>query len=183
MFSKFILPIIIAIITYTIVDRLGEWKKRRQFSKLGIAIINSILEEIGHGISQLETFLKDFKTSNPINKIIGLPNQSWSGMDTISDDVLLRIIEISDNYNPKPYHPKNIRIHCKNYFKHISNNVMIEINRAVKITKSMRLLTDDEYKGFSKVVKVYIKNSKDVQTMLNDTVKLLDKNSSKIIPK
>lgn len=183
LYSQILVPILIAILSYIVVDRLGEWKSRKRYSKLGIVIIQTLFEEVKNGRNRMEKFLKDFKTAIPTRTIENLPNKSWIGISTISDDVLLRIIEVSKNVSADPYHPKDIKIHCMHYFENICNNVMIEIQHAVKITQSSRKLSDEEYNSFSNVISSHEKNTTNVIRLLNKTISLLDKNSKRIIPK
>ena len=41
-------------------------------------------------------------------------------MTTISDDILLRILEVSPGVSPNGFPLNEIRIHCKNYFDHMT---------------------------------------------------------------
>lgn len=119
--SNFLLPIIVAFAAYVVADRHGEWRKRRMYSRLGVAIIESLQEEVQNGIKEMEQLLASargpihlFPRWNP------LPTASWSGMATIPDEVLLRIIETSQGQTFDGFHPQQCRIHCKNYFVHMS---------------------------------------------------------------
>jgi hypothetical protein len=56
--NTILLPIVIAVVTYILVDRLGEYKKRRDYSRLGVAIIESLLEEVDTGITIMSRALK-----------------------------------------------------------------------------------------------------------------------------
>ena len=121
-------------VTYILVDRLGEWKKRRNYSKLGIAIIESLQEEVKMGINIMTEVLAA-STSEPRgllqNKL--LPNESWDGMATISDEVLLRIIATSDKKTFDGFPPKDCRIHCKNYFNFMNQNYKERLKTAIAL--------------------------------------------------
>lgn len=126
--DDFLIPIGVAIATYIMVDRLGEWRKRRTYSRLGVAIIESLQEEIKNGIELMTNALnatKDQSANAPPPAL--LPNRSWSGMSTIPDDVLLRIIETSANRQFDGFPPRECRIHCKNYFEHMCQNYLSSV--------------------------------------------------------
>lgn len=121
--SDFLIPIVVAVATYIMVDRLGEWRKWRTYSRLGVVIIESLQEEIRNGIQLMTSALdaaEDQRANGPPPAL--LPNRSWSGMSTIPDDVLLRIIETSANRQFDGFPPRECRIHCKNYFEHMCRN-------------------------------------------------------------
>ena len=48
-----VFPFFVAIACYVLFDRLGEWKQRRRTSKLGVAIIESLVEEVRNGLDIL----------------------------------------------------------------------------------------------------------------------------------
>ncbi len=48
--DKFILPFFVAVITYFLFKKYDDNVKRRQYSTLGVAIIESLLEEVNTGI-------------------------------------------------------------------------------------------------------------------------------------
>lgn len=61
-------------------------------SRLGIAVIDSLLEEVRNGVE----ILTAISNNEAFTKRM-LPRKSWYGMPTISDEILLRIIEVSKN--------------------------------------------------------------------------------------
>jgi len=80
-------------------------------------IIASLIEEVRTGMEILNDAQNPEKTSsNP------MPKKSWNGMTTFPDDVLLRIIEVSENVIPRGFPPIEIISHCKNYFEFITFN-------------------------------------------------------------
>lgn len=95
LFEKFLIPILVATITFIAFRWSGEWKKRRSYSKLGVAIIDSLIEEVRTGIGIMNAaILPATQMSSP------WPRRAWNGMKTIPDDVLLRIIEVSGKKTP-----------------------------------------------------------------------------------
>ena len=179
-----ITPIVIAILTYIVVDRLGEWRKRKTYSKLGVAIIESLQEEIKTGI-QVMTDALNITEDQSVNEppVALLPKKSWSGMSTIPDEVLLRIIETSANRQFDGFPLRECRIHCKNYFEHISQNYEQAVFESMKLTKQgqdwrrpiLNLLAND--------ARTYIQAAKGVDRMLDNAKQLLEANSRAIFPK
>ncbi len=107
-----VVPVSVALIVYYIVDTRGEFRKRRMYSRLGVAIINELQEEIQNGIRAMraaEVAIEDDTIESP--PATALPRRTWQGMSTIPDEVFLRVIETSGN--------PLCRTHCKNYFGNI----------------------------------------------------------------
>ena len=180
-----ILPILIAIITYLLVDRLGEWKVRRNNSMLGIAILDSLLQEARTGLSIMNSTYTNAQTQQtpfPVPNTL-LPTASWSGMQTIPDQVLLRIIAISQRVTPHAFHPNTIRSCCKDYFDHMckSYNGIIESGpdavRQDFSTVFLMLLGEGPGQG------KYLRAAQSVIETLEQTKELLDGNSTRWFPK
>ena len=182
--TNILVPITVATLTYLLVDRLGEYKKRKNYCRLGIAIIDSLLEEVKTGINVMTSALA--ASEEPIIEYPpqGLfPNRTWSGLSTISDDVLLRILATSANRSFKSFHPSECRIHCKNYFGNICENYNRVLGLSTNIAAQgqdwrvlMRsFLTEDD--GH------YIDATKGVDQMLRDAKHLLVENTKRIFPK
>ena len=155
--EKFILPIAVAVITFYFFKKHDEYIKRRQYSTLGVAVMESLLEEITMGIKIMEG-----RQTNP------LPVKSWNGVSTIPDDVLLRIIAVSKGETPVSFKPQDIRIHCKNYFSFMAENWLSAIQGG-----NIRDLID---KG------QYIQSAEKVKSMIIQCRDLLEKNSRKKFP-
>jgi hypothetical protein len=167
--ENLLFPVIVAAVTYLLVTKLDEWKKRRSYSKLGVAILDSLIEEVRNG----KEVISD--AQSPIALVPSpLPKQSWSGMNTIPDEVLLRIIEVSQRIIPNSFPPQEIRIHCKNYFEHMAvnweNDVLKRDNGA-------------NWRANAKVYSGYIPMTQKVLDMLYQTKRLLKNNSERWIPK
>lgn len=117
--DKAIIPILVGAISYVLFRGLDERKKRKTYSTLGAIIIDSLIEEVSTGIDIINGTLQrnaQFSRQN-------LPSKSWSGINTFSDEVLLRIIRVSNGVQPNgSFHPKDIRKHTKNYFDHMCFN-------------------------------------------------------------
>jgi hypothetical protein len=173
-----VISIIVAVLTYLAVNRLGEWQKRKMYSRLGVAIIESLQEEVWNGIDIMKRTL-DAAKNGSITNHSSLPNLSWEGMSTIPDEVLLRILETSKD---KPYSGqyalKDCRIHCKNYFNFICGNYASAIKtcsllRGVDRTNAIVKFFENDF----------IQNAEDVYQMLEQAKKLLDKNSRARMPR
>lgn len=164
--KDFVFPICVGLITYLLFAKLDDWKKRRSQSRLGVAIIDALIEEVKNGIEILDRFIKTQKPSG-----VALPRKSWSGMNTISDDVLLRIIEVSKDVTPEDFPPKDIRIHCKNYFDHMAPT-----------WDTIESGQPDWHKRAAGLIR-YPEAAKGVLTMLEQTRKLLETNSNRMMPK
>ena len=119
LFKDFLIPIIVALITYYLLKKYDEYKIKKNTSLLGVLIIESIIEEVNAGLTLMKTVINK---SIPLSQIPLLPDKSWTGMSTIPDEVLLRIIETSKNISPIGFHPRQIRSHCKNYFYNITSH-------------------------------------------------------------
>jgi hypothetical protein len=167
--EKILLPILIAVITYLLLNRLDEWRKRRNESILGMVILDSLKEEIKTGIEIINSTLNSEDYMDPRNP----PRASWTGMNTIPDDVLLRIISATKNVNPIGFHPKEIRIHCKNYFIHMLANWDEARNTKVFTPQAYIKL------NFSR----YGEAAKKVLDMIEQTREILQQNSKKLFPK
>lgn len=110
---------IFSILIYVFTSKIGEWKNRKNVSLLGEIVLEGLQEEIGTGISLMQALQKraDGTCHNSLQPSL-LPTASWSGMNTVSDDIMLRIIATSP-----PHMAKKLRYDCKNYFAHICANI------------------------------------------------------------
>lgn len=149
--------------------RRDQW---RNYSKLGISIIDSLLEEINNGLKILEG-----QQGGAL-----IPTASWDGMDTIPNEVLLRIVAMSERQrSPESSFPvSSIRIHCKNYFTHISKQFNNAIKQGAKFdfdqTVWMLGTTVVQFASF-------LEGTRKVVRMLNDARSLLEENSRRRFPK
>ena len=162
LFDKFILPFTVAVITYWLFKKNDEYIKRKQYSMLGVAIIECLLEEIENGIEIMK--------NNYLNL---LPVKSWIGVLTIPDDVLLRIISVAKDSKPISFKPRDIRIHCKNYFDHMAASWMSAIQSNNPQLAIHQLLTQGKF----------IEAAEGVVAMLNQCKALLEENEKRFFPK
>ncbi len=184
LFYTVVLPILIAVATYWLQDTLGEYKKRRNYSRLGVAIIDTLLEEINTGVDIMTRALQAVETSklNELPLSI-LPNNSWEGMTTITDEVLLRIIATSEAGKFEAFPPKECRMHCKNYFVNIKPQYDQALTETIQRSEAGAdwrkplhdLLSDDGSK--------FLEASLKVKRMLEDARKLLEENAKIKRPK
>jgi len=115
--------------------------------------------------------LLDAKNKKPIPG--SLPAKTWSGMQTISDDVLLRIIAVSKDEKPyRQLHPIKIRTQCKNYFEFIVGNFNYALDRKVSLEPFF-------YGSGDK----YDESAKGVLDMLKYVKKLLEQDAASKKPK
>jgi hypothetical protein len=184
-FSKNIfLPVLIAIITYLLITKFGEWKSRRNDCVLGIAILDYLLGEIRTGLNLMNsTYAQAQQVAFRLPMSL-LPKESWSGMQTIPDQVLLRIIAASSNVVTTSFHPRTIRSVCKDYFEHmcvnyneIAKNMSPLMGQRQYSTQFINLLGGDPNQG------KYLEITQSVIEMLEQTKKLLDQNSKRRFPK
>lgn len=168
MISDFLFPLLVAVTTYILFNKLDEWKKRREHSILGTVILDSLIEEVKNGYEAINTTLTSDDYFHPMIP----PRKSWTGMNTIPDDVLLRIISTSKGVRPKSFNPTEIRIHCKNYFDHMLANWDSLRDTKVLTPQGAAKISFGDYNVAAKAV----------LTMLEQTRKLLDDNSKKWIP-
>jgi len=179
-----VLPILIAIITYVLVDRLGEWKSRRNDCKLGIAILDSLLGEIRTGLNLMNSTYAQAQQGAVQPPIGLLPSKTWDGMQTITDQVLLRIIATSKDIVARSFRPRAIRNVCKDYFDHMCSNYNAIINKLLSppgmtqqifCTQLLGLLGPNQGK--------YLAITQEVIEMLEQTMDLLEQNSKRWFPK
>ena len=184
-FSKNIfLPVLIAIITYLLVTKFGEWKSRRNDCVLGIAILDYLLGEIRTGLNLMNSTYTQAQQAAFHLPMPLLPKESWSGMQTIPDQVLLRIIAASNNFVTTSFHPRLIRSVCKDYFEHmcanyntIANNISPLMGQQNLRTQFITLLGEAPNQG------KYLATTQSVIEMLEQTKELLDQNSKRWFPK
>ena len=159
----FLAPFIVAAISYYCFGQIDEFKKRKNYSLLGVELISTFIEEIETG----KNILSD---KSNINKHT-LPSMSWSGINTIQDEIILRIIAVSENTKDVGFPARHIRSHLKNYFEYIIPNW--------EKTHSSNLSEADieKYRKYyeSKVTKVF--------DMLVNIRNLLQQNANRIFPK
>ena len=165
--KSILLPILVAIVTYLLVDRLGEWKTRRNNCRLGIAILDSLLGEIRTGLKLMNSTFEQTQhvPFQPPSAL--LPTASWSGMQTVPDQVLLRIIAVSKDVAARSFHPSVIRSVCKDYFNHMCTNyneIISNLSTSANVsTRFLMLLGGDPNQG------KYLGTTQSVIEMLEQT--------------
>lgn len=174
--SNIILPIAIGILAFMASSLIISWRERRRKSLLGAGLCDSLIEELQHGIEIMERTKKVVKGGKP-KFIERLPRGSWSGMQTISDDVLERLLCLSKGKNNRGFPIREIRIHLKNYFEHIVVNwdqVADAMKEGSNWQERAHLFLEKD---------AYLRATKGVLEMTEDARKMLDKNSKKWMPK
>lgn len=108
---KIVLPFLLGIYaSYFLMKK--EWRRRENDHRLlGLAIIDSLLSDVRNGLDVIGEFQARGKKG-----IATLPNNSWKGVDTIPNEVLIEVVRVSSAIPHRDYHPRDIRTHCNNYF-------------------------------------------------------------------
>jgi len=173
--EKAVIPFLVGAISYILFRGLDERKKRKNYSKLGIIIIRSLLEEVNIGINIIKANLP----GQPI-LLKNMPSASWININTIPDEVLLRIISVSAKVEQDgDYHPRDIRSHTKNYFKHMC----VTWKQCVSIVSTagnnkLPIPCDLQDTAVS-----FQRPAEHVKIMLEQIIQLLERNSKKWFPK
>ena len=183
--KNIVLPVLIAIITYLLVDKLGEWKTRRNDCRLGIAILDSFLGEIRTGLNLMNSTYAQARQATFQLPIPLLPARSWSGMQTIPDQVLLRIIAASKGIVARSFHPSTIRSVCKDYFDHMCTNYNNAIINNLSTPGTGQQILRTQFLGLlgGPPQGQYLAVTQQVIDMLDQTKELLDQNSKRWFPK
>lgn len=182
--TNILLPIVIAALTYLLVDRLGEYKSRRNYCQLGVAIIEAMQEEVKNGVKIMSDALKmaeDTTVNSPPNSL--LPNQTWNGMSTIPDEVLLRVLAISPNSVNESFPLRECRIHCKNYFTHMCQNYSDVLTQSIIFAQNKQNWRAPIVGLLSDTGGHYIEAATKVNQMLQSIKDLLEKNSKAFFPR
>lgn len=177
--QRVIFPVIVAAITIFVFGAVNDRKKRRNASLLGVAIIESLQEEVQSGISIMTEESKRMKMGDFSPPRRHLPHGSWQSVATIPDDVLLQIITISKDKSFTGFHPKEVRIHCKNYFQHMCAN----FNSAVNLANEAAKRGEDWKPLLLNWLDPYIKSAQEVYQLLQECKTLLEKNAKARNPK
>jgi hypothetical protein len=180
--TNLLFPFVVAVGTYIIVDRLGEYRKRRLYSRLGVAVMEALLEEVNNGVRLLSKCYMMIKTNKPNPSLQYLPTGTWGGTSTIQDEVLLRILATSSKRHfEKGFPPNQCRIHCKNYFEFVCGNY----NNALKEAGKLAAAGQDWRPPLMPFVghKGYPLAARNVRLMLEHAKELLEENSEKWLPK
>lgn len=175
-----VFPLAVAILGYIAVNRLGEWKDRKNTSILGIAIIDTLIEEVQTGLKIYKDTYERAISPGPIPTGLvatGMPpKSSWdNGMNTIPDQVLLRIIAASRNIAPASFPLVQIRSHCKNYFDIITTNFELAAHDQFNREALRSALDPSHEHGL-------MKGTENVLKMLNQAKNVLSDNSKKWFP-
>jgi hypothetical protein len=166
--DKGIIPLLVGAISYLLFRGLDERKKRKSHSTLGVIIIDCLLEEVGTGIKILQEAF-DPKVAFPMTN---LPHKSWMGINTLPDEVMLRIISVSKDVKATgSFNPKDIRKHTKNYFDHMC------------LSWNSALIPGITRETMTATFKKYPEAAEGVRKMLVQTKQLLENNSKQLFPK
>lgn len=166
-----IAPIVVAAIAFFLFGKIDELRKRKSYSKLGAAILNTLIEEVQNGRNSIRDTLDPEKNDMPKP----LPRKSWNGINTVPDEVLLRILEVSKKKKDVGFPSNEIRIHTKNYFDHMITNWDLVVLNA---------LPGKDFKAFAKQhYSTYDEAATGVLNMLVNIKQLLEENAKKWFPK
>lgn len=174
-----VVALIVALTAYRYNQHLNNSKKNREYSQLGVVVMRTIKEEIHIGLEHFKSY-RELLVDKKYDAIvpIELPHKTWSGLLTVNDDIMIRIINNSDKDISYHWHPTKIRSHCKNYFEHLrkthESNVIRFLNTKDK---------DQFAKSFIKALDNFIDATDNVMNMLNEIEKSLEENSKRKNPK
>ncbi len=199
--NAIIIPILPGAITGAVIGILvfyfTSWKTEKKLritkSIVGDALLASFAEEVQNGINLIETLVDliniylDNRQKEPNNKFIMpkkfymMPNKSWDGMKSVSDEILERIIKVSKNIENDIFPPKEIKTHLKNYFEFICSNVN-DINKEL-----LSLSGNHVESNYLTDCKTSLSNNLDASRKVLKTLKVLQnklvKNGNEIFPK
>ena len=173
--GNLILPVVIGVLAFLASHSVSSWRDRKRQSLLGTAVCDSLIEEIKNGIalmSQTQQALNG--TQLPTGK---LPRRSWAGMQTISDQVLERLLCLSQGRQNRGFPIREIRVHLKNYFDHMISNWDQVTDAATQGLRWQDIAQHYLTQGR------YLEAAHRVLEMTEDARKLLDQNSTKWFPK
>lgn len=173
--GNLILPVVIGVLAFLASHSVSSWRDRKRQSLLGAAVCDSLIEEIKNGIGLMsQTQLALNGTQAPTGK---LPRRSWDGMQTISDEVLERLLCLSQDRQNRGFPIREIRIHLKNYFDHMIPNWDQVADAAIQGQPWQNIAQQYLTQG------KYLEAAQGVLEMTEDARKLLDQNSTKWFPK
>ena len=95
--------------------------------------------------------------------------------------MLLRIIETSKSHSSEGLHPRDCRIHCKNYFEHVRGNFETAVEAATKLASGGR--------QWRQPMQIILQGAASIEAvegviqMLEDAKALLEINSEKWFPR
>jgi hypothetical protein len=174
-----LISFIVAIVNYMVEAQLGEWKKRRDASRPGVAILEALLEDVRTGI-RVMTEIRDQLVAEDMvaEPIVYLPTSSWAGMPTIADDVLLRVLAVGPlaiSETPDTYPISQIRTRCRNYFEHGCEHINAQL-RLPLIPRNIRDAIRDAL-GVGNPEDSVIKNAHKTEDMLERARQALARNA------
>ncbi len=164
-------PFTVAAVTYFLFGKVDELRKRKNYCMLGVAILDTLIEEVKLGRDIIRNTLDPTNNGLPSP----LPRKSWNGINTITDEVLLRIFEVSKKSQDVGFPAKAVRSHTKNYFDHMAPNWDQVINEAVQ-GRNFKAYAQTRYSSYDQA-------STGVLDMLEHIKTLLEENSKRIWPK
>jgi hypothetical protein len=151
---------------------------------MNLLIIDLYAEEIQTGLDLMNSTYALAQQAAFHLPIPLLPRESWSGMQTIPDQVLLRIIVASKNVVTPSFHPRTIRNVCKDYFEHMCVNYNGIASNASPYTGQQNLRTQFlKFLGGDPDQGKYLATTQSVIEMVEQTRGLLDQNSKRLFPK
>jgi enamine deaminase RidA (YjgF/YER057c/UK114 family) len=163
----FFAPFVVAAVSYYLFGLRDEYKKRKNYSKLGVELISTLIEEVETGRDIIRNTLDPAN-----NKFFGnLPHKSWSGINTIQDEILLRIFAVSEGIPEQGFPARQIRTHLKNYFEHLIPNW-----ETIHTSGVMANVAAQRFASYDKL-------ATQVLQMLAHIRSLLEQNTNRIFPK
>jgi hypothetical protein len=166
-----ILPIFVGILAFVASNSVSAWRTRRRQSMLGAAVCDSLIEELRNGVNMLNATQQAAAGGQLPNG--QLPRRSWNGMQTISDDILERLLCLSKGRENRGFPIREIRIHLKNYFDHMIPN-WDQVTSSPQWQSAVQ-----QFLGQGG----YVQAAQGVLEMTEDARSLLESNSTRWFPK
>lgn len=173
--TSILIPIVVSYLTYLVIKKFDNREKNKTQSLLGVDLLSYLIEDVKNGNTIINrTFNRTGITSVPKP----LPNKSWNGISTISDELLLRIIYVSKHKSSIKSFAKEIRKQCRDYFE------VIVDNWNTTILSHDNLLNPLEIKGYlTDSFPKYFTYSENLLNNLEELKSLLEENANKTFPK
>jgi hypothetical protein len=175
--SKILAPFLVSVLTYFVFGKMDDLRKRKRDSKLGVAVMKTLKEEIERGLKEMsrvfELIKKDSNLDSSSTSFNYLPKKTWAGISTIDNDILIRILEVFKDRKNGGFPASEIRTHTKNYFEYMVENWNSSVKAVMHSGKKVIDLYD--YANYPEAASGLI-------SMLDDIIKSLEHNSSKLWP-
>jgi hypothetical protein len=118
--TNVIIPIFLGVLAFFGSNTMNSLQTRRRNSNMAAALIAEFHEEVAMAIQIMKSYAPDSKDEK--YRRAKLPNKTWEGMKSLSDEYLERIISVGEGVQPEGFAFDQIRSHLKNHFEYITVN-------------------------------------------------------------